>query len=59
MAVRALLVTTNSSHCGFGVAERAVMISTDWPDTSLVRSGTSFLSTREATAMLPTSVCTA
>ncbi len=43
----------------FGVAERAVMISTDCPDTSLVRSGTSFLSTREATAMLPTSVCTA
>ena len=59
MAVRALLDTTNSSHCGPGVAEGAVMISTLWPLASLVRSGPSFLSTRAATAWLPTSVCTA
>ena len=59
MAVRALLVTTNSSHCGLGNADFAVMISTLWPLASLVRKGTSFLSTREATAWLPTSVCTA
>ena len=37
----------------------AVMISTLWPLASLVRNGTSFLSTRAATAWLPTSVCTA
>ena len=59
MAVRALELTTNSSHCGLGVAERAVITSTVCPLTSLVRSGTSFLSTREATARLPMSVCTA
>ncbi|MNN01544.1 hypothetical protein D3C81_1141650 [compost metagenome] len=59
MAVRALLLTTNSSHCGLGEAERAVMISTLCPLTKRVRNGTSFLSTREATARLPTSVCTA
>ena len=59
MEGRALLETTKSSHCGPGVAEGAVMISTVWPLTSLARSGTSFLSTRAATAWLPTSVCTA
>ncbi len=59
MAVRALELTTNSSHCGLGVAERAVITSTVCPLASLVRSGTSFLSTREATARLPMSVCTA
>ena len=59
MAVRALLDTTNSSHCGPGVADGAVMISTVCPLANLLRSGTSFLSTRAATAWLPTSVCTA
>ena len=59
MAVRALLVATNSSHWVVGTADFAVMISTDWPLTSLVRSGARRLSTRAATAWLPTSVCTA
>ena len=59
IAVRALPVTTDSSHAGFGTADGAVMISTSWPDSSRVRSGSSFLSTRAATAWSPTSVCTA
>ena len=57
--MRALPVITNSSHCGFGAADLALITSTFWPLTSLVRKGTSFLSTRAATAWLPTSVCTA
>ena len=36
IAVRALLLTTNSSHCGLGAADLAVMISTLWPLASFL-----------------------
>ncbi len=57
--MRARLETTQSSQLVLGVAEGAVMISTVWPLARRARNGTSFLSTRAATAWSPTSVCTA
>ena len=58
-AVRAFAVATKFTHTGFGVAPRAVMISTVWPLRTSVRSGTRRRSIFAATQRLPTPVCTA
>ena len=59
MLVRALAVTTKLSQVGFGRAPGAVTISTLWPLRSTVLSGASARSMRQATQLLPMSVCTA
>ena len=58
MLVRAFAVTTKLSHVGFGFARGAVTISTVCPLCSRVLSGARLRSMRQATQLLPMSVCT-